>query len=141
MKPSIRAFVWFVLSSSATACPFGSSGGAPPNDTVHRQRLRHRLSNINIDHHRPEQRELQLEEDCLTEDTYDAIYSDIEAMSAVLADNVSRSHFLGGILRLGEIKTTETHVLLLLRLHSTSTLKHSQRSLQLQPPMTSWTST
>eukprot|EP00985_Skeletonema_marinoi_P027084 scaffold21705_cov110-Skeletonema_marinoi.AAC.1 len=110
MKPAIQAFVWFVLSSSATACPFGSSGGAPPNDTVHRQRLRHRLSNID---HRPEQRELQLEEDFLTEDTYDAIYSDIEAMSAALADNVSRSHFLGGILRLGKMKTTETHVLLL----------------------------
>jgi hypothetical protein len=108
MKPTSYALTWIVLSSSATACPFGSSGSAPPNDAVHRQGLRRRLTNID---YRPAQRELQLDADCLTEDTYDAIYSDIEALSAAHADDVSRGHFLGGIVRLGERETadTETH--------------------------------
>jgi len=98
MKPTSHALTWIVLSSSATACPFGeSSGNEPPYDAVHHQGLRRRLTNID---YRPVQRELQLVADCLTEDTYDAIYSDIEALSAAHADDVSRGHFLGGIVRL-----------------------------------------
>eukprot|EP00574_Skeletonema_japonicum_P001168 CAMPEP_0201740636 /NCGR_PEP_ID=MMETSP0593-20130828/46404_1 /ASSEMBLY_ACC=CAM_ASM_000672 /TAXON_ID=267983 /ORGANISM="Skeletonema japonicum, Strain CCMP2506" /LENGTH=600 /DNA_ID=CAMNT_0048234957 /DNA_START=99 /DNA_END=1901 /DNA_ORIENTATION=- len=149
MKHKIQAVAWLILSSSVAACPFANSfggGGQPPNDAVHRQRLRRRLNNIDD---QPKQRLLQVGEgcvtedtydaifsdilscgtasptpaplpttppiqaptvpptagptrdgDCLTEDTYDAIFSDIEVTSNGLTNNVERSHFLGGIVRL-----------------------------------------
>lgn len=99
MKTTSQALSWFLLSSYATgcaSCPFGNSGGLPPNDKAHSQ-LRRRLADVN--NHPVPQRKLQ-EEDCFSGDTYDAIEVDIAAMSALQADNVARGHFLGGILRL-----------------------------------------
>ena len=105
----IQALACWLNLYSAAACPFASNfsssdGRSPPNDAVHRRGLRRRLNSI--DSSQPKQRELQAG-DCLTEDTYDAIFVDIEAASAAQPDNVARSHFLGGILRLGEMKTAE----------------------------------
>ena len=103
MKTTSQALTWFVLSSSASACPFGSRGGQLPNDAVHRQQgLRRRLTSIN--NHPASQRKLQ--EDCISSDTYDAIEADITALSAAQVDNIARGHFLGGILRLGESMMT-----------------------------------
>ena len=98
----IQALACWLNLYSAAACPFASNfgssdGRSPPNDAVHRRGLRRRLNGI--DTSQPKQRELQAE-GCLTEDTYDAIFVDIEAASAAQPDNVARSHFLGGILRL-----------------------------------------
>jgi hypothetical protein len=98
MKVTSQAITCFVvLSSSASACPFGNSGGALPNDALHRQGLRRRLSSND----RNVQRELQLQADCMTEDTYDSIFSEVEGISAAFGeDNIARGHFLGGIVRL-----------------------------------------
>lgn len=105
----IQALACWLNLYSAAACPFASNfggnsdGRSPPNDDVHRRGLRRRLNGI--DTSQPK-RQLQAE-GCFTEDTYDAIFVDIEAASAAQPDNVARSHFLGGILRLGEMKTAE----------------------------------
>ena len=106
MKYEIQALAWLILSPPVAACPFANSsfggGGLPPNDAVHRQNLRRRLS---IDE-QPKQRELQTGGGCVTEDTYDAIFSDIAAASDAQPNNVERSHFLGGIVRLGELRSS-----------------------------------
>jgi len=110
MKHKIQAVAWLILSSSVAACPFANSfggGGQPPNDAVHRQRLRRRLNSIDD---QPKQRLLQVGEGCVTEDTYDAIFSDIEVTSNGLTNNVERSHFLGGIVRLGEMTSSAVTV-------------------------------
>eukprot|EP00984_Skeletonema_dohrnii_P017431 scaffold7921_cov157-Skeletonema_dohrnii-CCMP3373.AAC.2 len=108
MKHKIQALTWLLLSSTAAACPFASSfessgGNLPPNDAVHRQGLRRRLNEIDSTE-QPNQRELQVGGECVTEGTYDAISLDIEAASAAQPNNVARSHFLGGILRLGKME-------------------------------------
>mmetsp|Transcript_27325 Transcript_27325/g.39135 ORF Transcript_27325/g.39135 Transcript_27325/m.39135 type:complete len:552 (-) Transcript_27325:996-2651(-) len=101
MKHEIQAVAWFILSSSVAACPFANSsfggGGLPPNDAVHRRNLRRRLNNIDDP---PKQRKLQTGGGCVTEDTYDDIFLDISAASDEQPNNVARSHFLGGIVRL-----------------------------------------
>ncbi len=104
MKLKLQAVVWFILFSSAAACPFANSsfgGGAlPPNDAVHRQNLRRRLNSVGD---QPKQRKLQTGGGCVTEDTYDDIFVDISAASDAQPNNVQRSHFLGAIVRLGEL--------------------------------------
>ena len=108
MKHNIQALTLLILSSSAAACPFATSfensgGNLPPNDAVHRQGLRRRLNEIDSTE-QPNQRELQVGGECVEESTYDAISLDIEAASAAQPNNVARSHFLGGILRLGKME-------------------------------------
>eukprot|EP00986_Skeletonema_menzelii_P001454 scaffold386_cov135-Skeletonema_menzelii.AAC.9 len=140
-KHKIQALAWLKLNLySAAACPFasnfGSSGGSPPNDAVHRQGLRRRLLN-SINSSQPKQRELQVGGGCFTEDTYDAIFVDIEAASAAQPNNVARSHFLGGILRLGEMKTAETVLIIcmyvLLLITSLRSNTHDTLTLVLSP--------
>ena len=88
------------------------SQGAPPNDAVHSglqmPSLRRRM--IALSENPDTKAKLQLiidnrkdrnlQEVCITSQSYDAIDEDVASLAAAFLDNESRSHFLGGIVRL-----------------------------------------
>lgn len=91
-------------------CPFASNEAAAPNDAIHQPHLRRRLTHLtenpdtekkfNAIINRRAHNRRSLQTTCVSEATYDAIDEDIVDLSLAFADNKSRAHFLGGIVRL-----------------------------------------
>lgn len=103
----------FVPSPQAFPCPLGQAHEIPPDDAIHNglkkpSSLRPRI--IALSDNPETKEELQviidnrknrvLQEDCITTQSYDDIDTDIASMASSFVDNESRSHFLGGIVRL-----------------------------------------
>ena len=127
-KVSIALIYLQIFPEALSACPFGNSNDLQvltevPDDDNHQnaqpQRIRRRrLASLSEDpttrqglkdiisrraknnekRYGTEDRSLQ--EECLSEETYDAIDEDISEMSAAIADVADRGHFFGGIVRL-----------------------------------------
>ena len=99
--------------SKATPCPMANTGEVPPNDDIHiglqkKSNLRRRIVSLSDSPDTKAQlhsiindrKQRNLQEECITTSSYDAIDTDVAAIAALFPDNESKSHFLGGIVRL-----------------------------------------
>ncbi|KAL7512226.1 hypothetical protein ACHAXN_009257, partial [Cyclotella atomus] len=96
----------------AAPCPMANTGQVPPNDAIHgdvqKPNLRRRVVSLSenpdtkakLDSIIDNRKQRMLQEECLTSATYDAIDADIESIARTFLDDESRSHFLGGVVRL-----------------------------------------
>lgn len=99
--------------SKATPCPMANTGEVPPNDDIHiglqkKSNLRRRIVSLTDSPDTKaklhsiinDRKQRNLQEECITTSSYDAIDTDVAAIAALFPDNESKSHFLGGIVRL-----------------------------------------
>lgn len=101
------------LQVHAAPCPLAGTQQVPPDDAIHsglqkQPNLRRRIVSLSENPDTEEKlhdiinnrKQRMLQEECLTSATYDAIDEDVADIAATFPDNESRSHFLGGIVRL-----------------------------------------
>lgn len=117
MKPTNSALnnilmLSLVRTSQGAPCPMANTMQVPPNDAIHsglqKPNLRRRIVSLSenpdtkakLDTIINDRKQRMLQEECLNSGTYDAIDADIEAIAATFLDDESRSHFLGGVVRL-----------------------------------------